>query len=102
MLLVLLILLFSSGGGERCVCDFGNDTNISPSITKNDPFQALVGANAKDGVAPCRGQVSCKGMQLGPRRESVGQASDWTEPDGRVIRGGIGGPPEWSVVSESE
>ena len=41
-------------------------------------------------------------MQLGPCREGVGQASDWTEPDGRIIRGGIGGSPEWSVVSESE
>lgn len=99
---LLMLMLFSSGGGERCVCDFGNDTNIRPAITKNDAFQPLVGANAKDGVAPRRWQVGCKGMQLGPCREGVGQASDWTEPDGCILRGGIGRSPEWGVVSKSE
>ena len=101
-MLLGLLMLFGSRGGEHNVCDFGNDANISPPITKDDPFQAFVGANAKDGVTPCRRQMGCKRMQLGPRREGVGQASDWTEPNGCIIRGGIGGALEWGVVSKFE
>jgi len=58
----MLLMMFGSGGGEGSACDFGNDGYISPPIAEDYPFQLLVGADTKDGVAPCRWQVGCEGM----------------------------------------